>query len=364
VPADAAATGNAERVDESGRFRIVRLRDRWYAACRSARVGSKPVAVTVFDTPIVLFRSVSGKVGALLDRCAHRNVPLSLGRVEGERLACRYHGWQYDGDGACRFVPALCGPQEARSRRVAAFPAVEQQGFVWIWPDAERPPVGEPFRLPYVDEPGYRTFRIDYRVEGTLHAVLENMLDVPHTAFLHRGLFRGGKPNRITAVVRRSASGVEAEYVGEPRPSGLAARVLGIGEGADDTVAHFDRFFLPSISQVEYRLGKSHLIATSALTPESDFVTRFSTVISYRLPLPGPLLRLLFEPVARRILAQDAWIVREQTRAVQRFGEETYVSTAVDVLGSEIWRLLKRAARGEAEADADGDAEHRIDWLV
>src|SRR5262249_26772541 len=160
----------------------------------------------------------------------------------------------------------------------------------------------------------------------TLHAVLENMLDVPHTAFLHRGLFRGGKANRITAVVRRSASAVEAEYVGEPRPSGVAARILGIGEGADDTVAHFDRFFLPSISQVEYRLGKSHLIATSALTPESDFVTRFSTAITYRLPLPGPLLRLFFEPVARRILAQDAWIVRAQTRAVRRFGEEAYTS--------------------------------------
>jgi hypothetical protein len=129
-------------------------------------------------------------------------------------------------------------------------------------------------------------------------------------------------------------------------------------------VAHFDRFFLPSISQVEYQLGKSHLIATSALTPESDFVTRFSTVISYRLPLPGPLLRLLFEPVARRILAQDAWIVREQTRAVRRFGEETYVSTAVDVLGSEIWRLLKRAAHGDTQPDAEESAEHRIDLLV
>jgi phenylpropionate dioxygenase-like ring-hydroxylating dioxygenase large terminal subunit len=216
--ADVAATRSTERLDETGRFRIVRLRDRWYVACRSARVGSKPVAVTLFDTPLVLFRGSSGRVSALLDRCAHRNVPLSLGRIDGDRLACRYHGWQYDGEGACRLVPALCGPQEARSRRVTAFPTIEQQGFLWVWPDAEHPPNGEPFRLPHVDDPGYRSFRIDYRVEGTLHAVLENMLDVPHTAFLHRGLFRGGKANRITAVVKRSA--------GEWRRSTSASRAL------------------------------------------------------------------------------------------------------------------------------------------
>jgi hypothetical protein len=49
---------------------------------------------------------------------------------------------------------------------------------------------------------------------------------------------------------------------------------------------------------------------------------------------------------------------------VQRFGEEDYVSTAVDVLGSEIWRLLKRAAHGETQTDAQESVEHRIDLLV
>ena len=55
------------------------------------------------------------------------------------------------------------------------------------------------------------------------HAALENALDVPHTAFLHRGLFRGGSTrNEVMTAVRHSRRGVEAEYVGEPRPPGLA----------------------------------------------------------------------------------------------------------------------------------------------
>jgi hypothetical protein len=63
-------------------------------------------------------------------------------------------------------------------------------------------------------------------------------------------------------------------------------------------------------------------------------------------------------------LAQDAWIVREQTRSVRRFGEESYASTAVDILGSEIWRLLKRAAHGETQATAEDAVEHRVDLMV
>src|SRR5439155_571682 len=123
------------------------------------------------------------------------------------------------------------------------------------------------------------------------------------TALLDRGLFRGGARHEVTAVVRRFADRVEAEYVGEPRPSGLAGRLLAPEGG---TVAHVDRFVLPSISQVEYRLGeRSHLAITNALTPETEFSTRIHSVISFRLPLPGPLVRALVSPVARRIMAQD-----------------------------------------------------------
>ena len=353
-----------EAPEDSGRYRLARLRDHWYVAVRSSKLGKRPVATTIFDLPLVLFRNASGTAAALLDRCAHRNVPLSMGRVNGERLACRYHGWEYDAEGVCRFIPALCGPQEARSRRVTAFPVVEQQGFVWVWMNPESEPSCRPHHFEHVDDTSYRSFVVDYRVNATLHATFENMLDVPHTAFLHRGLFRGGERNRITAVVRRSAGGVEAQYVGEPRPTGLAARILGLGEGADDELVHFDRFLLPSISQVEYRLGNSHFVATSALTPESDFVTRFSALLTYRLPLPGFLLRALFEPVARRILGQDAHVLARQTDTVRRFGGERYASTSVDVLGPEIWRLLKRAADGEPPDASVGASEHRVDLLV
>jgi hypothetical protein len=162
---------------------------------------------------------------------------------------------------------------------------------------------------------------------------------------LHRGLFRGGDRNEIHVHVRRTPQMVEAEYVGEPRPSGLAGRILAPGGGV---IQHWDRFFLPSVAQVEYRLGPvTHFLVTALCTPISDFHTRLTAVAAFRTPLPGRLLRAVLEPVALRIFAQDARILAKQSENVQRFGGEQYLSTELDFLGPHIWRLLKQAERGE-----------------
>jgi phenylpropionate dioxygenase-like ring-hydroxylating dioxygenase large terminal subunit len=345
------------------RTRIAFPRPYWYVACRSRELGARPIARSLFDTPLVLFRGEGGRVGALLDRCAHRNLPLSAGRVVGPHLECAYHGWQYDTGGVCRRVPALGAEPENKGRLVPSFPAVEQQGVVWVYADSERPPAGGPYTFPALGAPGYGSVHYASEVEATLYATLENMLDVPHTAFLHRGLFRSGPKRPIAAIVRRFADRVEAEYVGEPRPSGLLGRLLAPRGG---TVVHFDRFLLPSIAQVEYRLGESHLLVTNALTPIDEFRTRFLAVVSFRLPIPKLLVRAVLMPLSQYVVRQDARILRLQTDAIRRFGGESYVSTDVDVLGPHIWRLLKQAAeRAEAApAGREAEVEKRVELHV
>jgi hypothetical protein len=188
--------------------------------------------------------------------------------------------------------------------------------------------------------------RREVEVEGTLHATVENALDVPHTAYLHRGLFRGGKKNRITARVRRHKDRVETEYLGEPKPPGLVAKIL--SPHGSGTVEHFDRFFLPSVAQVEYRLGDdTHFIVTSFCTPVSDFHTRMFAVASFRTPLPRAMVRAALEPVAMRIFRQDAAILKKQSENIHRFGGEQLSSTEIDVMGPSIWRVLRDAERLE-----------------
>ena len=88
-------------------------------------------------------------------------------------------------------------------------------------------------------------------------------------------------------------------------------------------------------------------------------------MISYRLPVPAWLTRLLFRPVVKRIFAQDAAIVGKQTRTVREFGAERYSSTNADVLGPEIWRLLREAVDGGGgTGNGDWTEVRRTELLV
>ncbi len=340
---------------------VARVTRAWYVACTSQELGKKPITRRILGVPLVLFRDGSGAPAALLDRCPHRNVPLSLGRVVDGTLECGYHGWRFDGEGACRKVPALCGPSEASARNAPSHACREQEGYVWVWGEPDVRPDVEPFHFPLVDAPGYATVRQHVVAKSTVHAAAENALDVPHTAFLHTGLFRSDdRPrNRIEVIVRRWHDRVEAEYVGEPRPQGLVGRLLAPKGGV---VEHFDRFLLPSIAQVEYRLEESHILVCAALTPEEDYLTHLHAVVSFKLPIPVPakLLVPVLEPVALMIFNQDARVLARQTETIRAFGGEQYVSTEVDVLGPHILRLLRAAERGAVAPSPSEPVERRF----
>jgi len=336
----------------------------WYVACLSGDLRRKPVARMIDGTPLALFRDGAGVAVALLDRCPHRNVPLSYGTVEQGLLQCCYHGWRFDGAGACRAIPGLAAGAETdkRARRAEAFPTAEHDGFVWVQTDTSPANGAGPYRFPHVEAPGYTTVRKHVRFSAGLHACLENTLDVPHTAFLHGGLFRGNRePVEIEVVVRAIADGVEAEYLGEPRPEGLAARILAPEGGV---LTHFDRFLLPSVAQVEYRLGENHLVNTAAFTPVSEFETDLHAAITFHLRMPHAPVRAAITPVVNRILHQDSVVLRRQSEAIQRFGGEQFASTELDVLGQHIRKLLRQAERGESPAPGETTEVRRVTMRV
>ena len=330
--------------DRSNPGRSVFLPERcgWYAIARSEAVHGAPVSAQLGGYPVVIFRDGTGRPSVLEDRCPHRNVPLSIGRVEAGDLRCAYHGWRFDAAGRCVEVPCRAdeAPPKAQAR---AFAALERDGLIWAYANGEEAgePEGEPFAIPTARDPRYRVVTHEVDLAGDLHAVAENALDVPHTGFVHGGLFReaGAASNEVRVLVRRTGGMVEAEYVGEPAPRGLMGRVLSPGGG---TVHHVDRFALPGIAQVEYRLGDhTHLVATTALNPIGPRRTRMFAVVTARLP---GALRLVVPVVTRlglAVLAQDAKILRAQSQTVERFGGPDYASTTVDVLGPHIARLLR-----------------------
>src|SRR5437764_635418 len=74
--------------------------DYWYAVeFDNAVKPGQAVEVRFWNSSIVLYRGENGEMHALENRCAHRQLKLSIGQVEGCNLICAYHGWSYDGAG-------------------------------------------------------------------------------------------------------------------------------------------------------------------------------------------------------------------------------------------------------------------------
>jgi phenylpropionate dioxygenase-like ring-hydroxylating dioxygenase large terminal subunit len=341
-----------------------RIAAAWYVLCASSELRASPIHRRVLDLPLVAWRRADGGPGVLLDRCPHRAVPLSMGRVVGGELQCAYHGWRFTEGGDCTRVPGLAPDARLPGRCATAFPAREQQGLIWVWMAPDLAPDREPFRFRLADDPAYTTVRRALPTPGSVYQVIENALDVPHTAFLHGGLFRGdgGERRPVQVAIRRWSDRCEAEFIGEARPAGLAGRLLSPSGG---TVTHFDRFILPSITEVEYRIGdENHIVLNGAVTPVSDYESVMHAVVSLRTRFPGWLVKLIVQPIALRIFAQDVAMIGRQVRSVAEAGEERYVSTEIDLLGPHILALIRRAAKGRAaEPDAPPVERHTTIWL-
>ncbi len=332
----------------TGRFSVAVPRPAWYPACTSKELGTKkPLAIELMDAPLVVFRDQRGRPSVLVDRCPHRNAPLSIGRNRGGELECGYHGWRFDGDGRCVAIPGLdvdATSLETR-RAVGSHAAREQDGMVWFWSEPDEEPTSEPYRLPDPG-PGSRQVALTYDIDATMHAAIENTLDVPHTAFLHRGLLRGAEPNTITATRRAIPGGVEVQYTGEPFGIGF----LRAKDGAE--LVHYDRFLLPCIAQVEYRAGPWLQIFNSVLhLPMSEFRTRAWFVLrATSKRLPKRLVEAVIRVQGPHVAKQDVRMLERQTATARRFGGEHYSSTELDLFGNTVWRLLRHAADGSPGA--------------
>src|SRR5579871_1461292 len=86
---------------QTGYSKLENLRTFWYVACLSDDLQLGPLARTIVDQSIVLFRDPAGRAHALFDRCCHRGLPLSLGTVTQGGLQCGYHGWEFAPGGKC-----------------------------------------------------------------------------------------------------------------------------------------------------------------------------------------------------------------------------------------------------------------------
>ena len=333
------------------RFSCGTLHENWYIAALSKDVGTKkPYASTIMEEPLVLWRDDGGTVTAVIDRCLHRNAPLSEGDIAGGCIRCPYHGWSYDSAGRCTLVPSEGEEQRPRpDRKLETFPVIERDGFVWVYlgtPDraTEKPP----FSFPSIGD-GWDSYTMVTRFAGDVTDLVENFMDVPHTAFVHSGWFRKAtNAKEAEAIVERTGDAVLVEYFQPDDSIGFTKRLF----NPDNVpMTHTDRFFMPNVTRVDYGWGpKRGFIITSQITPIDPTEAIVYTAITFRF---GPLNRIarpLLPPYTRVVINQDVRIMEKQTANLNRFGTRRFHGTAADVIHRSIEALRDHALRGERDA--------------
>jgi len=189
-------------------------RNAWYVGAWSNEVTDTPLARTVMNEKMVFFRGPGGNAAALEDRCSHRATPLSLGEVTDKGLQCGYHGLTFDGSGDCVFIPGQDSiPPQACVR---AFPVIERQGFVWVWPgDPDQIDESTLIDYPWNDDAenwpviyGRKTVQCNYML------LIDNLMDLTHIPFVHRHTIGGGNAmGQVNAEMKTTRTDTGVHYI-------------------------------------------------------------------------------------------------------------------------------------------------------
>ncbi|MEN8130498.1 MAG: aromatic ring-hydroxylating dioxygenase subunit alpha [Pseudomonadota bacterium] len=184
--------------------------DFWYPLAQSRDLKkNKALGVTFAGEPIALVRTESGEVFALEDRCAHRQVPLHLGAIKGERIQCGYHRWTYDKTGSCVNVPYL-DKGKRLPNGVQAYPCREAYGLIFVYPgDPAKLGTAEFPDIPTYADPHYKIRYLDRQVACHYSFMHENLMDMNHQ-FLHRRLM--GSIRTVFLEMREGSHWIESDY--------------------------------------------------------------------------------------------------------------------------------------------------------
>ena len=160
----------------------------WYPICTSEEINEdKPVRAELLGVRLVAYRDAEGAARVLSDICIHRGGSLGKGKIVDGCVQCPYHGWEFDGSGACVKIPSTNGKKPPARAKVDSYPVCEKYGVVFAFlgdlPESERPPE------PYVDEfeqEGWRvTGPIVFELGAYFERSVENGMDPVHNEFVH-----------------------------------------------------------------------------------------------------------------------------------------------------------------------------------
>ena len=341
------------------------LHNAWYVIAWSNEVAKgKLLGRTILKEPVVVYRMDDGKLAALADRCAHRFAPLSMGKiVKGDQVQCPYHGLEYNTSGVCTLNPH--GNKNIPPRaRVKSYPVTEKHLAIWVWMGDQAPDYSQIPDFNVLDNvPPLHSTKLDkIMVKANYELVIDNLLDLSHTSYLHEGIL--GNSETVESDISVDHDGddvVISRYARSAKPPGMNVLMW------PDVPAKVDKFtemrwMAPSTMRLisgvcmpdATKESGSGYHAIHLLTPETDETTHyFFTAVRFGVFTEGEELNKNIQDkiAATRRFAfeeQDAPVIEAQQRIID--ASQTTVDPvilAIDVGPVRYKQVLKKKIAAE-----------------
>ncbi|HZD20544.1 MAG TPA: aromatic ring-hydroxylating dioxygenase subunit alpha [Burkholderiales bacterium] len=320
------------------------LRESWYVAARAVEVTRQPLARTLLDEPVVLYRGEDGTAVALEDRCCHRHLPLSMGKLEGDRLRCGYHGLLFAPDGRCVEIPGQASvPPQARVR---AYPLVERYQWLWIWMGA--PERADAALIPNWWWAEHREWAFtqpeQIYVRCNYQLIADNVLDVTHLAYVHSASIGASSITEFPATVEREERLVRlTRWIRDRPPPPLYKRAGGFAGNVErwQIVEHVPPCYSVNFAGCKDASHRIDLMALSAPTAETERTTHYFYGFVRNFGRADPAMEAIFTGDMVRVFHEDIPVLEAQQRMRELKPEAPSVDIKVDAAPLAARRMLQ-----------------------
>ena len=321
------------------------LRHAWHPVAVADEIGLEPSVVTLLGEDWAVWREADGTVRAFVDRCPHRLAPISTAsRCDDGTLRCNYHGWRFDGTGACTLIPALGagGAIPPRARLTSAAGVAERGGLVWLAPEEPLAPLVE------VDPPAgaHVGMLAPTRFTADPGNLIDNFLDVAHFPFVHAGTFGLEQSDQVDEYeLRSTANGfvaaTEHEFANHEDP-GVKAGIRPLVQRRRMTYTYAPPF--TTTLRLDFVDAEGTNLILFAIQPERPgpgplaSVRVFTVLLRNDVPAEALAEAIAFE---QAVLDEDV-VVQRTLRTALPLDLTTEVHTKADKLTIELRRCLAR----------------------
>jgi vanillate O-demethylase monooxygenase subunit len=316
------------------------MQNAWYVAAWGREVGRSLLARRICNLPMVFYRLEDGTAVALADRCCHRLLPLSHGRLEGDTLVCGYHGLTYDRTGQCVKVPSQ--ERVSPQARVTSYPVVERHRFVWVW--VGDPALADPSDVPdlhWNDDPAWTGDGDVMEVACDYRLLIDNLLDLSHETYVHPTSI--GDHRLPSAPIKTSFDGdtvTVSRWVHDHEPAPFWA---GLMRRARDYGGHCDRWQIARYVKPCSVVIDVGVAETGTGAPEGDRSKGINAMILNSITPATDTSCWYFWANARSFCLDDASLTADMKASITRiFGEDKVIVQAQQqaMLESPDYRMI------------------------